>query len=95
MVKRRKKPRPIGKGSPSLKQLNKLRPILTFLLEKYKPKCFFCGEILTDIFKFTEHHVDQDRSNNKIENREPSHRRCHKSFHVRYTKEVTELIKED
>jgi hypothetical protein len=95
-MRKRKKPKPVKKGSSALKQLNKLKPITLFMIKKYLPGCFFCHSELTeeDLFLFTLHHVDQNREHNAIGNLEASHRKCHKAFHARYTKALTALLKE-
>jgi hypothetical protein len=97
MKRKKKKQRPVQKGSAAGRQLQKLRPTLLFMLEKYQPKCHFCHGRLTeeDLYLFTVHHVNQNRADDSIENKEPAHRRCHKAFHRRYTASITELLKEE
>ena len=95
--KKKKKLRPIKKGSGAGRQLQKLKPTLLFMIEKYQPRCFFCGQPLAeeDLYLFTIHHVNQNREDDSIKNKEPTHRRCHKAFHSKYTKILTALLKEE
>ena len=94
---KRKKQRPVRKGSGAGRQLQKLRPVLLFMLEKYQPKCFFCSGPLAeeDLYLLTIHHVNQNHEDDSVENKEPAHRRCHKAFHSKYTKSLTALLKEE
>ena len=70
-------------------QKTHLRDLLLFVLTKYNITCYFCHKPftiadfpkrLTDLI--TEHHIDGDHMNMKIENRTLVHRRCHKSRHM-------------
>lgn len=71
-------------------QKTHLRDLLLFVLIKYKIRCHFCDKpfTLADFPKrmtarITEHHIDGDHMNMKIENRALSHRLCHQSYHMR------------
>jgi len=71
---------------------------LRILIDKYKIKCHFCGEQL-DSFAFyrnisgkkqddiSVHHLDENRSNNNMENLEFAHRGCHMKYHRGVEKE--------
>ncbi len=70
-------------------QKTHMRDILLLLLTKYNITCYFCHKpfTLADFPKrmtdlITEHHIDGDHSNMKIDNRTISHRYCHKSKHM-------------
>lgn len=68
------------------------KKVIKYMFEKYKPKCPFCkreldwktyfrnmnGKQLDDN---TEHHLNGDHFDDRIENRELSHRKCHLSYH--------------
>ena len=73
-------------------KLDRAKQYLTFFFGKYEPKCFFCGEKLTaESFypyksskkrdELTIHHIDENRSNNKISNLALVHRSCHRQYH--------------
>ena len=74
-------------------KIDRYKRLLRYFFEKYKPRCYFCNELLdwkTFYHKFgfkkdniTEHHIDLNHSNGLIDNRELSHRVCHKGFHRR------------
>ena len=71
-------------------QKTHLRDLLLFVLTKYDIRCYFCHKPFTiaDFPKrmtdlITEHHLDGDHMNMKIENRVLAHRTCHKSHHMR------------
>ena len=65
----------------------RFKELLRWFLDKYQPRCYFCNVRISweDILlnKWTIHHKDHDRSNNKIENLEICHRGCHRSYHRR------------
>ena len=67
-----------------------LRDLLLFILTKYSITCYFCRKPFTmaDFPKrmtdlITEHHIDGDHMNMKLDNRTQAHRSCHKSHHMR------------
>ena len=73
-------------------KVSRLKSILKWCFEKYQPRCYFCHELLDwkefyrnmkggGIDSFTEHHVDGHHYNDVIENREMSHRTCHRKYH--------------
>ena len=78
-------------ASPKLSwQKTHLRDILLFVLTKYNITCYICHKpfTLADFPKrmtdlITEHHLDGDHMNMKIDNRTIVHRNCHKSHHMR------------
>ena len=70
-------------------QKTHIRDILLLVLKKYNINCYTCGKpfTLADFPKrmtdlITEHHIDGDHMNMKIDNRTLVHRRCHKSRHM-------------
>ena len=74
-------------------KLDRYKNFLRYFFEKYKPTCHFCGGLLDwkSFYKkygykndnITEHHLDGNHSNNDIDNRNLSHRKCHKGHHRR------------
>ncbi len=72
-------------------KIARFKKLLKWFLEKYQLKCYFCKEIMVwdDILKnrWTLHHKDHNRSNNKPENLELSHRGCHRSYHRKLEEE--------
>lgn len=71
-------------------QKTHLRDLLLFVLTKYNINCYFCHKPFTladfpvrktDLI--TEHHLDGDHMNMKLENRALAHRSCHKSHHMK------------
>lgn len=77
------------KGSPLSWQKTHLRDLLLFVLTKYNIRCYFCykpftladfPKRLTDLI--TEHHIDGDHMNMKLDNRALGHRSCHKSYEL-------------
>lgn len=71
-------------------QKKHLQEILLFTLQKYNINCWHCNKPFTladfPIRKtdlITEHHLDLNHMNMKLENRTLVHRSCHKSFHMK------------
>ena len=71
-------------------QKTHLRELLWTMIQKHQPNCYTCGKPFTqaDFPKrmtdlITEHHIDGNHMNMKIDNRTLVHRRCHKSYHMR------------
>lgn len=69
---------------------SRLRDILWTMIQKHQPNCYLCRQAFTvDILParrtdlLTEHHIDGDHSNMKLENRVLVHRECHKRYHVK------------
>jgi len=66
------------------KRTRQLKQISASFLEKYKPKCFFCGEVLTkkDLpDNITDHHINGDHNDNRPENKAFAHETCHRKHH--------------
>jgi len=69
----------------------RLKYFLWAMIEKYQPNCYMCKEpfIYDDALpprgtdNLTEHHIDGDHMNMKLENRVLVHRICHKSHHTK------------
>jgi len=69
----------------------RLRYFLWMMIQKYQPNCGICGEpfMYLDILpprgtdNLTEHHIDGDHMNMRLENRTLVHRICHKAYHVK------------
>ena len=69
----------------------RLKYHLWSMIEKHQPYCHLCQQpfIRTDVLpsrgvdNLTEHHLDGDHMNMRIENRVLVHRRCHKSHHTK------------
>ena len=72
-------------------QKTHLKELLWLLTQKYQPNCYVCGKPFnlkedfpirkTDLI--TEHHIDGEHMNMKLDNRVLVHRRCHKSHHTK------------
>jgi hypothetical protein len=83
----------MGKKIRIYKRSLRLREILEFLLKKYNVKCYFCGKDLLESLPkrrgdyLTIHHLDGNRNNNSIENLVLAHRRCHKAYHLKISKQ--------
>ena len=70
-------------------QKTHLRDILWLAIQKHQPNCYLCHKPFTmadfPIRKtdlITEHHIDGNHMNMKLENRTLTHRSCHKSYHL-------------
>lgn len=70
-------------------QKTHLKELLWLLIQKYHPLCYICHKpfTLADFPKrvtdlITEHHIDGDHMNMRLENRVLVHRTCHKSYHM-------------
>jgi len=81
------------KKSKLSKRKGRLREFLILLLKKYDVRCYFCGEPITEEDlpprggdKLTIHHLNGNRDDNSVENLVLVHRRCHKAYHLRQTK---------
>jgi len=69
----------------------RLKYFLWFMIQKYQPCCYECGEpfIRDDVLpargtdELTEHHLDGDHQNMKLANRALEHRHCHKQYHIK------------
>ena len=69
----------------------RLKYLLWSMIEKHQPTCYICNErfIREDVLpargvdNLTEHHIDHNHMNMKVENRTFVHRRCHKRHHVK------------
>ena len=68
------------------------KSLLSDLIFITEPKCYFCGEIITNRSLYpklngikkdeiTFHHKDYNRSNNTKENLVIAHRKCHMKHH--------------
>ena len=72
-------------------KIGRFKELLKWFLDKYQPKCYFCGKPITWLTillnKWTIHHKDHNRSNNTISNLEISHRGCHRSYHRKLDEE--------
>lgn len=77
---------------PIYTKLERAKEFIRFFVEKYIPKCCFCGGIMNwEVFfpkisrlqrdDWTIHHLDHNRENNKPENKALSHRDCHRKHH--------------
>lgn len=72
-------------------KIARLKEIVQFLVLKYEPDCPFCGRDISvnDLMRghkmddLTIHHINEDRSDNRIENLVLTHRTCHRRFHKR------------
>ena len=70
-------------------RIRRVREWALFFARKVRPVCYFCSMPLSPEFfrlgnssdRVTIHHVDHDRSNNRIENLVPVHRSCHARYH--------------
>lgn len=72
-------------------RIRRQREFLSFLLEKYKPKCYWCDQVVDlNVFNLapgveqdplTIHHVNEDHDDNVIENKELIHKACHQEMH--------------
>ena len=68
------------------KRTRQLKQISTYFLEKYKPKCYLCKELLTkkDLpDNITEHHINGDHNDNRPENKALAHETCHRKYHYK------------
>jgi len=69
----------------------RLRYFLWMMIQKYQLNCYLCGEpfVYLDALpprgtdNLTEHHIDGDHMNMKLENRTLVHRICHKAYHTK------------
>ena len=69
----------------------RLRYFLWMMIQKYQPNCYLCNEpfVYLDALpprgtdNITEHHIDGDHMNMRLENRALVHRVCHKAHHVK------------
>ena len=71
-------------------RIRRQKEFLEFLLRKFQPCCYFCGEEIdpgsfnvrsNERDPLTIHHVDEDREHNEIENLVLIHRWCHQQLH--------------
>jgi hypothetical protein len=71
-------------------RVRRQREFLTFLLEKFAPKCYWCDKVIDkNSFNLSGggydgllvHHIDEDRDHNLIENRTLIHATCHQQLH--------------
>jgi hypothetical protein len=67
------------------KRTRQLKQLCTHFLEKYKPKCFFCHQPITEKDlpdNITEHHINGDHNDNRPENKALAHEiPCHRRHH--------------
>jgi hypothetical protein len=77
-------------------KLERTKFFIKYFVEKYEPKCYFCGEKINwedfhvKISKmskdnWTEHHIDGNHYNDDINNRILSHKTCHHKYHRNLT----------
>jgi len=67
------------------------KELIEHLVLKHKPRCYFCDKVIDlqslskghEPDKLTIHHINEDRSDNRIENLEIAHRGCHRAHHRR------------
>jgi hypothetical protein len=71
-------------------RIRRQREFLTFMLEKFQPKCYWCDKPIDpkafnlaghEIDPLTIHHVDENHDNDVIENRVLIHKDCHQEMH--------------
>lgn len=70
---------------------SRLKYFLWFMIQKYQPNCWMCGEpfVYADVLpprgvdNLTEHHKDGDHQNMRLDNRCLVHRVCHKAYHTK------------
>lgn len=71
-------------------RIRRQREFLTFLLEKYAPKCYWCDKPIDsksfnvlngEVDPLTIHHVDEDHDNDVITNKVLIHKCCHQEMH--------------
>jgi len=69
----------------------RLKYLLWSMIQKYQPNCYMCHQpfVYLDVLpprgvdNLTEHHIDGDHLNMRLENRTLVHRTCHKSHHTK------------
>lgn len=69
----------------------RLKYLLWSMVEKHQPTCCICKQpFIRDsvlpargVDNLTEHHLDGNHMNMRIENRSLAHRHCHKSYHTK------------
>lgn len=69
----------------------RLKYFLWLLIQQHQPNCCICNQpfVYEDILpprgtdNLTEHHLDGNHMNMKLENRKLAHRRCHKKHHTK------------
>lgn len=72
-------------------KIERYKDFIKYFIEKYKPRCCFCGELLdwktfypkfgTERDEITKHHKDENRDNNDNTNFDLAHRKCHRKYH--------------
>ena len=78
-------------GSKISQEKQRLKYLLWRMIEKYQPNCYLCNQpfVRDDVLpargtdNLTEHHIDGNHLNMKVENTVLVHRKCHKSHHVK------------
>jgi len=66
------------------KRTRQLKNLSLHFLEKYKPKCFFCHQSLTEKDlpdNITDHHINGDHNDNRPANKALAHETCHRQYH--------------
>ncbi len=77
---------------------SQMRDILIFLLDKYEVTCCFCHRRITESDipargspRVTVHHLNQVHEDDRIENKAPAHRTCHKSVTMSFKRFIGDI----